>query len=70
MLVSLDFASNTIYHASFSFALHFLISVVITHKFNPTAELVIPTGILTKEAKVEMETNPGTVEVKISKCSI
>ena len=38
--------------------------------FNPTAELVIPTGIATKEAKGEMETHSIIVEIKISKVSI
>ena len=43
---------------------------VIPQIFNSTAELVIPTGIATKEAKAEMESHPVTVEIKISKCSI
>ena len=33
-------------------------------------ELVIPIGIPTIEAKIEMETHPVTVDIKISKCSI
>ena len=37
---------------------------------NLTADLVIHTGIPTKEAKPEMETHPVTVETKISNCSI
>ena len=48
----------------------FLIPPVITHIFNPNAELVIPTIIPTKEAKAEVKTHPGTAETKISKCSI
>ena len=46
---------------------YFLIPAVITQIFNPTAELVILTGIPTKEAKAEMETHQGTAETK-SKC--
>ena len=33
-------------------------------------ELATPTGIPTKEEKIEIETNPETVQAKISKCSI
>ena len=44
----------------------FLIAAVITQIFNPTAELVIPIGISTKEAKAEMETYPVIVKIKIS----
>ena len=38
--------------------LYILISVVIAQTFNPTTELVIPIGMRSKEAKVEMETHP------------
>ena len=44
--------------------LRFLIPAVIAQIFNPTAELAIPAGILTKEAKPEIEIHPVTVEVK------
>ena len=37
--------------------LYFLILAVIAQIFNPIAELVIPTGIATKEEKAEMETS-------------
>ena len=37
--------------------------------FIPTAELIIPTGKQTNEANAEIETQPGTVEAKISKTS-
>ena len=37
--------------------------------FIPTAELVIPTGTQTNESNAEIETQPVTVEVRISKCS-
>ena len=37
------------------FFLYFLIPAVITQIFNSIAELATPMGILTKEAKAEME---------------
>ena len=74
MLFNLDFANNTILSCFLFFFLiidlYFLIPVVIAQIFNFIAELVIPIGIPTKEAKAEMETHPVTVEIKISKCSI
>ena len=45
--------------------LYFLTAAVIAQTFNPIAELVIPIGIPTKEAKTEMEIYPVTVEAKI-----
>ena len=72
MLFNLDFANNTVLPCFFFYFLiidlYFLIPALITQIFNPTAELVIPMGILTKEAKAEMETHPRTIETKISKC--
>ena len=50
--------------------LRFLIPAVIAQIFNPIAELVIPIGIPSKEAKVEIEIHPIIVEVKIMECSI
>ena len=50
--------------------LNFLIIAVIEHIFNPTAELVIPTGKSIKEAKVEVEAHSVTAEAIITKCSI
>ena len=47
--------------------LYFLIPTTIAQIFSPTAELVIPTGIPTKEAKAEMETHPATAESRVSK---
>ena len=74
MLFNLDFANNTILSCFLFFFLiidlYFLIPVVIAQIFNFIAELVIPIGIPTKEAKAEMETHSLTVEIKISKCSI
>ena len=37
--------------------------------FNPTAELVMPTGTQTNEANAEIETQPVTGEAKIRKSS-
>ena len=50
--------------------LYFLIPAVIAQIFNPIAELVIPTGIPSKEAKAEIEKYPVIEEAKIRKCSI
>ena len=74
MLFELDFAKNTILSCFFFFFLisdlYLLIPAVITQSFNPIAELVIPIGILTKEAKAEMEMHPVIVEIKMSQWSI
>ena len=74
MFFNLDFAVNTTLAWSFCLFLiidlYFQILAVITQIITPIAELVIPTGIPTKEAKAEMETHPVPVETKISKCSI
>ena len=40
---------------------------MITQMFNPTVELVIPTGTQTNGANTETEKQPVTVETKISK---
>ena len=72
MLFNLYFANNNILSCFFFLIIDlcFLIPAVITEIFNPIAELVIPIRISTIEAKREMETNPLTVGVKISKCSV
>ena len=74
MLFNLEFAKSTILSCFFLFfliiELYFVIPAVITQIFNPIAELVIPTGIPTKEEKAEMETHPVIVETEIRKCSI
>ena len=49
---------------TFSF-LHFLGQLL-----NPTPEIVIPTAVVTNEAKVEMVKHPVTVKINISKYSI
>ena len=50
--------------------LYYLIPAIITQIFNSTAELIILTGIPTKEAKAATEMYPVTVEIKISDFSI
>ena len=42
---------------------------MIAQNFNPTAGLVILTGTQTNEVNAEIETQPVTVEAKISNCS-
>ena len=37
--------------------------------FNPIAQLIIPIGIPTKEAKAGMETHPLLAEIAMNKCS-
>ena len=74
MLFNLDFANNTILSHFFFFFLiidlYFVIAAVIAQIFNPIAELVITTGIPTKEAKAEIEIHPVIVEPKRRKCSM
>ena len=59
VLFNLNFANNTVLSCLFFFFLiidlYFVIAAVIAQIFNPIAEIVIPTGIPTKEAKAEME---------------
>ena len=66
--------NNTILSCFFFFflkiKLHVLILVVITQMFIVVAEMAVPTGITTKEAKTEIETCPVTMEAKISECSV
>ena len=73
-MFNLDFASNTILSCVVFFFLiidlYFLIPAVIAQIFHKIAELVIPTGIPTKEAKIETETHPVIVVDTISKRSI
>ena len=74
MLFNLDFAKKIILSCLFFFFLIidllFLIAAVIAQILNPIAELLIPIGIPSKEAKVEIGIHPVTVEAKIRKCSI
>ena len=73
-MFNLDFASNTILSCFVFFFLiidlYFLIPAVIAQIFPKIAELVIPTGIPTKEANIEMETHPVIVVDTISKKSV
>ena len=65
------FANNTILSCFFLLILfidlYISIPRVVVQIFNPIAELVIPIGIPSKEAKAEMEIHPITVETKIRK---
>ena len=74
MLFNLDFAKKFFLAFFFFFSLiidlYFLVPAIVAQIFNLIAELVIPIGISTKEAKAEMETHPVTVETKIRKYSI
>ena len=74
MLFNFDFASNTILFFLFCFFLiidlYSLIASIIAHIFNHIAELAIPIGISTKEAKAETEIHPVIVKPKIRKRSI
>ena len=73
-MFNLDFASNTILSCFVFFFLiidlYFLIPAVIAQIFHKIAELVIPTGIPTKEANIEMETHSVIVVDTISKRSV
>ena len=69
MLFKLIFSNNTILSCFFFLIidLYLLIYAVTSQVFNPIAELVIPTGIPTKEANVGIKTHPVTAETKIRK---
>ena len=49
--------------------LYLLIPAAIAQVFDPIAELVVPIGIPSKEAKAEVEIHPVNVEAKLRKCS-
>ena len=74
MLYNFVFANNTILSCFFFLFLiidlYLLILAFIAQIFDSAAELVIPIGIPTKEAKAKIETHPATAAAKISKCSI
>ena len=57
VLLNLDFANNTIMllFLFLNYELILLISAVIAQIFKPTAELVLPIGISSKETKEEIE---------------
>ena len=48
--------------------MYLLIFAVIAEIFNPTAELIIPTGTQTNEAIAEIETQSVTFKSEISNC--
>ena len=50
--------------------LYFLIPAIIKEIFIAIAELAIPTGILTNEARAEIKTYPATSETRISIFSV
>ena len=64
-LFSLVFANNTFFIMLLFLFMNYWLIVQI---FNPTAELVIPIGIPTKEAKAEIQAYPVTEDK--SRCSI
>ena len=70
-MFNLAFANNTILPCFFLFfliiELYHIRSAVISQTFNPTAELVIPIGIPTKDAKAKIEIHSETLESKM-KC--
>ena len=74
MLFILVSANNTILSCFFCFCLtidlYFLIPAVIAQMVNLTIELTMSIRIPIKEEKAEIETQPVTTKVKISKCSI
>ena len=49
------------------FNLYFLIAAAVTQVFNPIAELLILTGVPSKEAKTETEIHPLITEAEIRK---
>ena len=66
-LSNLIFASNTILSCFFfTIDLYFLIPAIIVKVVIVAVEPEIPTGIPTKEEKLEMETHPVTVGAKLS----
>ena len=70
IVFNLSFPNNTILSCFFFFFsiidLYLFIPAVIAQIFNRTAELVRPTGTQTNQANAEIETQPVTVEAKIS----
>ena len=74
LLFILYFVDNTIFSCFVFFFLiidiYLLIPAAIAQIFNPAAELVIPTGIPSKETKTAIQTHPVIVEAKIRNCSV
>ena len=74
IVFNLSFPNNTSILQCFFFFFfiidsHFVITAVIAQMFIPTAELVIPIAIQTNQANAEIETQPVTVQARISKVS-
>ena len=73
IVLNLSFPNSTIFPCFFFF--FFIVDLYFLILGNPqisipNAELVIPTRTQAYEANAEIETQPLTVEAKISKCSI
>ena len=69
---NLTFARNFISWCFLVFVitdLYILIPAVIADIYNPTTQLLIPTGVPTIEGKAEMERHPVTSEMKRRECS-
>ena len=74
MLFNLVFANDTILSCIFFFILiidlYSLIPAVIAQIFHAIAELVVPIGIPSNEAKAKIEIRPVVAEAKVRKCSV
>ena len=72
--MNLDFRNNAILSCFFflflGIDLNVLILAAIAQIFKPTAGLLFPTGIASKEVKVEIQIHPVIVEAKTTKFSI
>ena len=72
IVFNLSFRINTILSCIFFFFiinLYFIILAVIEQILIQTAELVIPTGKASNEAKGKIEMHPVTIEAELCKCS-
>ena len=73
MIFNFDFAINSMLSRFFFFFLiidlYILNPAALAKILNPIAELAIPTGIPSKEAKAEIEIHTVTAEAKVRKCS-
>ena len=74
MLFKLVFSSNNILSYFFFFFLiltyTFLIPAVIAQIFNLIAKLIIPIGMPSKEAKVQIKIHPVTVKIELKMSSV
>ena len=53
-----------------NFDLYFLIPAVIAQIFNLIAKLIIPIGMPSKEAKVQIKIHPVTVKIELKMSSV